>query len=134
MYQLSNSVSLGVSEQKIIEIVENAAAYCYKMEAKARMVLLNAKKDALQDEVYRAYGILAYAKQLTSDEFFNLVSVLKLGIALELIDLKDTVALDGLMDAVQPANLCSEAGRELSATERDKFRAVFVNERIKLLK
>lgn len=134
MYQFSNAVSLGVAEQDIVKLVERVAAICYDAESRARITLLQRDGARLEDEVYRAYGTLAYAKRLTSNEFFSLVSVLKLGIALELIDLKGTDELNNLIALVQPANLCRHEGRELSADERDKCRARLVNENIKLLK
>lgn len=128
IYQLSNQVTLGISEKAAIENLKGIATQVIKEERAAREQLRD--NPHFEDRVWRSYGLLKTARLLTSDEFMNLMSTLRVGISLGLVD---TVGLDDiseLMIDVQPANLMLKAGRELDPTQRDTLRAEVVRERL----
>ena len=84
MYQISNQKTLGVSDCDIIESMKIIIKSIIEQERKARNLL---KKDSLylEDEVYRAYGILKNARYLPEDEILELLSKLRLGVTLDLL-------------------------------------------------
>ena len=77
LYQVSNQITLGISEQNAIENLKAIASQIVEREKHERTVLLPLK---LEDTVFRALGTLKYARLLDSEEFMNLISMIKLGI------------------------------------------------------
>ena len=91
MYQISNQQTLGITEKEIVQNLKVIVEQIIKQEREARKIL--AKDDlALEDLVYRSYGILNYCKKISSEETRNLLSNIKLGTDLgilkELTDIK----------------------------------------------
>jgi len=87
MYQISNQISLGISEKEINEKLENITLQIVNYERKARKELLEKGKVDLEDEVFRAYGVLKHCKSLSSKEAIEFLSALRMGIAMGLIEL-----------------------------------------------
>src|SRR5690606_31246981 len=79
--------------------------------------------------VNRAYGILAYARVLSSQEALQHLSDVRLGIDLGLIDGLKPEILQELLVAIRPAHLQKRVGRELTPAERDVLRATLIRER-----
>ena len=125
MYQISNTRTLGVTEEEIISSVERAALEMCLRESEAREKLVRRKGAALYDKVARSYGILTNAYKLTSAELMNMISDVKLGVILDILPLKDTETLDKLLVWCSAANLTAVTG-ECSPTERDIRRAAIV--------
>ena len=63
MYELSNQRTLGLSEREIIELVNKAAVQLNSQEQKVRKAALNARKLEREDETYKSYGVLKYARK-----------------------------------------------------------------------
>lgn len=123
MYQVSNQVSLGLTEHDIIKNVETTVLKICEAEQTARKNMLEDDPYGVKDMVYRAYGILTNCIKINSGEFMKLIANIKLGSALNLIKINDKYVLDELIVKVQPANITLAAGRALSAEERDIYRA-----------
>lgn len=84
--------------------------------------------DQIEDKVWRSYGILLYARVLTSGEVMNLLSALRLGLSLQLIDAVSLPKINELLIITQPAHIQKYYDREMDATERDMIRADLVRE------
>lgn len=124
-YQLSNQVTLGISEEKTIE---NLKAITYQIihEERAAREALRTNED-VEDSIYRALGTLKSARRLTSNEFMSLISLVRMGVAMGLFDIKyETIG--ELMASMQPASLIVNANEDMDATLRDKLRAKLVRE------
>ena len=80
LYKISNQLTLGYSESEIIENVRSAVSEITGHERRARKALSYFGKDGVEDVVWRAYGILAYARSLTEQEVFDLASRVRFGI------------------------------------------------------
>ena len=80
--------------------------------------------------MWRAYGILSHARILTSQEFMNLLSAVRLGCTLGVVQGIPSGFLNHLMIATQPSHLRAEAGRGLTPAERDLRRADLVREKL----
>ena len=127
MYQLSNQVTLGISEKAAIENLKAIAAQTMAQERAARGQL---DPDSLEDTVFRAVGTLKYARKISSDEFMKLISHVRLGIAMGIItDIPINTAQTLIVEA-GPATLQATAGEPLDADKRDRLRANTIHERL----
>ncbi len=121
LYQVSNAVSLGMSEEETLALLDRIVAQICQSEKSAREGLYADLRT--QDDLYRAYGILKECRMLSSAEFRTLYSKVRLGAELNLLPL-DLAALDHLFTQCQPYNLL--LGGEMSDSERDVRRADLV--------
>lgn len=87
IYILSNKVTLGVTEEEIINKLQNAVEFIVNEENKAREQMLNNYSKELEDKVFRAYGILKNARILKWIETLELLSDLRLGVELSLLNI-----------------------------------------------
>lgn len=124
LYQLSNQVTLGISEKAAIENLKNIAKQLIAQEEQARERLC--KSLDVQDTVARSLGILKYARMMSHDEALSLLSNVRLGVVSGQIDSVSTDVIDKLMIDVEPATLSVNAGKALSAQERDETRAALI--------
>ena len=125
MYQLSNQITLGLSEAEAIENLSGIAMQLISEERNKRAIL--SENIAIQDKISRAAGVLKSAKILTNDEFMTLASYAKLGISMGLIEGIRHEQLNTLITETQPATLIATEKRKLTAQERDVLRAERVN-------
>ncbi len=132
MYQLSNQVTLGLSESEALMNLSGIANQLIDSEKKTRREL--AENLAVQDRIYRASGTLKNARLLSSEECIGLLSEARLGLAVGLLSGLNFEELDALSIKVQPCTLSEIAGRPLGEGERDAFRAELVRETCKNLK
>lgn len=123
MYQVSNQVSLGLSEQDIIKNVEATVLKICEAEKNARQAMLENDPHGVKDMIFRAYGTLTNCVKLSSAEFMKLIAFIKLGSALNLLKINDKHIVDELVVKLQPANISLAAGRVLTDLERDIYRA-----------
>lgn len=124
LYQLSNQVTLGISEKAAIENLKNITLQLVTQEEQARVRLC--KSIDVQDAIARSLGILKSALVISHEEALKLLSNVRLGIVSGQISEIDTETIDKLMTAVEPATLSVNAGKSLSAHERDIERAKLI--------
>ncbi len=130
LYQISNCQTLGLSEQQIIDNVKTAVIKICQKELEARSQLLSANLDELKDKIFRAYGVLKYAKKMSSTEAINFLSQLKFGVSLGLIENVDIKTIDGLLEDVLPSTLRVIYGEEISDQELEKYRCKYIQQKI----
>ncbi|EOD00642.1 protein arginine kinase [Caldisalinibacter kiritimatiensis] len=130
LFQISNQITLGESEEKIIEKLKNVVLQIINKERKAREKLLNSNKVQIEDKVYRSLGILKSARIISSKEAMKLLSNVKMGIDMGIIDEVDKEEINKLMITVQPANIQKRAMKELTQFERDIKRAELIREKL----
>ena len=124
VFQLSNQITLGQSEEETIEHLARFADQILHSERQAREYLLEEdRKLATEDWLYRSYGILRNARTITSQEAMELLSDLKLGVDLGVIPLGDPQCLKQLMVQIRSAHLQRMMGQPLPVQERDRLRA-----------
>lgn len=130
IYQISNNQTLGITEKEIITNLENITKKVMEQERLARKYLVK-NTDDLEDKVYRSFGILTNARKLTSEETDNLLSDIKLGTDLGIIEELNDNKVKELMLYTKPANLQKKLGKLLDANERDKKRTEIIRRIIK---
>ena len=124
LYQISNQVTLGVSEEETIRKLSEIVAQLGKRERKLRATLKDDRFDALKDKVLRAEGTLRYAHMLSSAETTELFSLVRLGVAMGIIEDVDCAMLSRILVETAPATLTLTSEKELKTdTERDIARA-----------
>ncbi len=130
IYQISNQKTLGKTEQEIIYSLNNVVSQVVKQERLKRQEIKENYSDKLEDQVYRAYGVLKYARQLTADEAMTLLSQIKLGIDCGLIKFDKEVNIHKLMMGVQPGSLQWTIGKDVVSSQRDNSRAEYLRNEI----
>jgi len=82
------------------------------------------------NHIGRAYGVLANAHVISSKETMNLLSLMRLGVDLELFPSSDRALIEELFVVTQPAHLQKQFTDKLGAEERDLLRADMLRERL----
>ncbi len=127
MYQISNKQTLGITEKEIIQNLTVIVEKILKQERQARKIL--AKDDiALEDLIYRSYGILKYCKKISSEEVRRLLSNIKLGTDLGILKELSDLKVQKLYLYTKPANLQKILGEQYEALERDIKRAEVIKQ------
>jgi protein arginine kinase len=125
-FQLSNQTTLGKSEEELIEHLDKIVRQVIQYEDQARQVLLRDAPQVTEDKIWRAYGLLRYARSLSFEELMNLLSGIRLGVGLKLLPELRVYTLNKLMIFTQTAHLEQAAGRDLPPSECDAHRAAYV--------
>lgn len=120
-YQVSNQVTLGITEQQAIQKLSTIVDQIVQKEAEVTNLLK--ENVTVQDRILRSYGILKYARLLPTEEYMRLLSDVRLGLTMGLIHGVDGEKLKQLTFSLQPANLMQSEGGELPAQKRDQLRA-----------
>lgn len=124
LYQLSNQVTLGISEKAAIENLKNITEQLIAQENQARERLCSSID--IQDAISRSLGILRSALVISHDEALKLLSNVRLGIVSKQISDVSSETIDKLMLAVEPATLTVSLNKNLSAHDRDIERAKLI--------
>ncbi|WP_193708373.1 protein arginine kinase [Alkalibaculum sporogenes] len=126
LYQISNQTTLGIKEQDIISNIHSVAKEIIKRERDLRYEVLNNNKTYLEDKIFRALGTLTNARTISVEESMKLISLVRLGTDLELID-QDIKKINDLMITIQPGILLSLYDTaDLQSFDVDKLRANFI--------
>ena len=125
LYQISNQVTLGKSEEEILDNIVSTVPQIVRYERRAREMLLSQNRPKLEDRVYRSLGMLKSARTISSSETITLLSHLRLGINLGLIEMA-IGQVNQLFIRTLPAHLQKMEGEELGPDERDRARATFI--------
>ncbi len=129
-YQISNQQTLGKSEQELIRILTDVVPQVIQYERTARQALVNERRQHLHDQVSRAYGVLKTAHTISSEETMHLLSSVRMGINLGLIDDLAIATVNELFIQTQPAYLQKLRGIELGVEERNVARASYLRSRL----
>jgi protein arginine kinase len=132
LFQISNQVTLGRSEEEIIANLVAVTRQLIDEEKAAREMLLREAGAQLEDRVGRSFGILSHARVISSQEALRLLSDVRLGLDLRLLKGVDPRVINELMVGIQPAYLQGLAGREMGPQERDRERAALIRRRLKV--
>lgn len=127
-FQVSNQTTLGQSEEDLVDHLDQIVQQVIQYEKQARQVLLGEARAITEDKIWRAYGLLRYARSLPFEELINLLSGLRLGASLKLLPDLRVYTLNKIMIYSQTAHLEQAAGRELPPLECDAHRASFVRQ------
>lgn len=125
LYQISNQGTLGASEETLIDKINQIVMQIIDKEKNTREHLMKNNYDDLEDDFYRAYGLLTNARKMTVDEAMKLLSLIKLGSEMGITPMVKGKNIYQLMIWIQPNNI-STIDAELSPKDRDKKRAELI--------
>ena len=134
LYDISNTKTLGLSEQDIIAGVKRVANQLNAKEIQVRDASLKTSKNVRTDEAYKSYGVLHYARKLSLREAMVYLSHLRAAVSDELIAFTESCNIYKLMLGVQPYNLMLGADKPLSDEELDMFRAEYIRRELPRIK
>jgi len=126
LFQLSNSATLGTPEDVIVKNLREMVTKVIGFERKARDMLFRKARRLLEDKVWRAYGLLRYARSVSTKEALSLVSAVRLGVGAGLIGDVSVRSLNQLLVYIQPAHLQKLSSANMDAGERDVARAEYI--------
>lgn len=149
LFQISNQTTLGKSEPQILEELERAIIpRVIEYERISRRELLSKRRIALEDQIWRAWGCIANARLLTTEEAMQALSILRMGVAIGLVKLSRKGLVEGskpspgvseamqlqltnqLMLLAQPSHLQRAMGQELDQDQRRVVRAMMMRARL----
>ena len=125
LFQVSNKVSLGLTNLEIINNVKAVVNKLIEHERQAREFLKSRGID-FEDKVCRDYGTLSCARKLTYSEAEKLISMVKLGVAMGIITDIDAQKVNEINIISKPATLQKYAKETLTGKELDIKRAEFI--------
>lgn len=131
MFQISNTSSLGKSENEIVNSVTDAVKRIIELEKEERIKLLDENLIRTKDLILRAYAILTGAFSISENEFSEMIAKVKLGVAFGFLKFRDNEIVDKIVFQCLPASLSKIAGKEMTREEEDLFRAEFLAKALK---
>ncbi|WP_210367526.1 protein arginine kinase [Bacillus sp. REN3] len=132
IFQISNQITLGKSEEDIVDDLKSVVSQIISQERSAREALAKTSNIQLEDRVFRSYGVLANSRIIETKEAARCLSDVRLGIDMGYIKNVSKSILNELMILTQPGFLQQYAGGPLRPNERDIRRAALIRERLEM--
>ena len=128
LYQISNRITLGKSEEELMTKMSDLIPQIVAYERQARNFVIKDRRDIILDRCSRAVGVLRTARTMGNVETIHHLSSLRLGIHTGLLEGIDIEAVNSLLLYTQPAHLQKIQGAELSQAEQDVVRATYIRQ------
>jgi protein arginine kinase len=123
IFQISNQTTLGESEEAIIKRLSSVLNTVIEQEMNARAKLMESDGPKVLDKIGRAYGTLRNSFVISSSEAMNLLSLIRLGVDLEVFPGDLRAVVDRLLIESQPGHIQYAAKNKVDSAERDVLRA-----------
>jgi protein arginine kinase len=130
LYQISNQVTLGVSQDEVLADMSKVLPKVINYEREVRQVLLKDDRKVMEDKVFRAVALLRSARCMSSEEAMVHLSMVRMGIFVGMVDDVEIDTINKLFLIVQPGHLQKKVGRELKTEERDTERASLIRKEL----
>ena len=130
LYVVSNQKTLGQSEKEIIDVVNRVAFQLVEQEKQVRERFLEGHRLDCEDEIYKSYGVLKYARKLSMKEAMTYLSQILMGVSEGILKWKEPYSIYSMMLGIQPANLKTLSDRPLDKTELEEARARYIREEL----
>jgi protein arginine kinase len=131
-FQISNQVSLGQSEEEVIDNINGIIRQIVEQEIQARELMLNKNRPVLEDRINRSLGILKSARIISSQETVELLSMVRLGCDLGVVKGINRSNINELFITIQPAHLQKSENKKLTQQERDVKRAELIRSKLSI--
>ena len=126
-YELSNEISMGITEENVLENLNAICAQIVNQERKLRNDLI--EYEDFEDKIFRAMGTLKMARKLSTDEFYNLISLARLGASVHAFDLPFD-KIDKMIYSLGTASIMAGAQGDMNSDDAQRIRAQFIRENI----
>ena len=131
MFQISNRISLGISENEILNLVNDISVQIIKKEREIRGNLYTKSPKRLEDKVYRSYGIFTNARIISIEESLKLLSDIRLGVDMNIVKEISREKLNDIMLSIQPGIIYKRYRSDILFKETDVLRADIIREKLK---
>ena len=129
-YQISNQITLGKAEEKLIRSIKDVVPNIIAYERRVRKALVEENRAAIHDKIARAYGTLRSAQAISSQETMDLLSSVRMGVNLGFIDDLPLATVNELFLQIQPAHLQKLRKTVLDSGDRNAARAAYLRRRL----
>ena len=130
-FQVSNQTTLGLGERQIVDdFLRQTVPQFVEYERRTRRALMSRQRMAVDDKIFRADALLRSAKLISSNETMQLLSLLRMGVNLELIKGLSIQTINELFLQTQPAHLQKINHQKLSGLERAQIRSQLIRQRL----
>lgn len=130
LYEISNQKTMGQPEWELADLTGKMAVQLDEQENQVRAMALKSHRLELEDEIYKSYGVLKYARRLSQKDSMTFLSRLMTGVSDELIRFTEPCSIYELMLGIQTANLQKRSDRPLDRSELDEARAEYIRGRL----
>ncbi|ADL53431.1 protein arginine kinase [Clostridium cellulovorans] len=130
IYQISNQVTLGVSEQEILVNLESVINQVMNKELSYRDYILNNAQIEIEDRIYRSLGIITNARLIDTKESLKLLSDVRLGVEMGIIKHISIETLNTLMVEIQPSAIQKQCDKELAQKDRNIKRSELLRQKL----
>lgn len=133
IYRVKNRKTLGLSESEIISALEHLTGQLAEQEKKVADQVLHGSRLQEEDQMFRAYGLLRYAKDLSYDETMEYLSIVHIGDLNDVWPEKGPIGTFAMMVDVDDAVLSLDAGACISGSERGCARAAYIQKHLPII-
>ena len=128
LYQISTQKTLGQDEHEVIKDLDDIVLQIVNQEKEQREHFYKKDKIQMDDEIYKSYGVLKYARKLSLKDSMVLISELMTGISLGVLQFAHNgrYNINELIMDIQPAVLRQNSGKAMSVAETDVLRAEYI--------
>ena len=131
LYQISNQVTLGVTEEAVLDGLREILPTILDYERKCREELLTDRRQLqVEDRCHRALALLRSARILSSDEAMTNLSTVRLGLVTGVLRDVDIERVNELFVLIQPAHIQKMRGENIDPPARDAVRARYVRDNL----
>jgi protein arginine kinase len=130
LFQVSNQVTMGQTEEEIVKNLLTVTKQIVVQERATREVVLHDNRNYLEDKINRTFGIMRYARMMTTREALNNVSDLRLGVGLGILPGLTYGQINELIIYSTAAFLSKSAGHSLNPEEHDWLRAETIRKQL----
>lgn len=130
LFEVANQKTLGLTEQEIISLVARVAGQLNRQENQVREAALNNHRLKREDEVYKSYGVLKYARRLSAKDGMIFLSQMMAGVDDGLIAFREPCSIYRMMLGIQQANLQKLSHKPLGKEELDVARAEYLRKEL----
>jgi len=130
LFQISNQVTMGHTEEEIINSLKSITSQVLNHERESRRALLKKRGDQLEDKIGRSYGLLKHAHLMSAQEAMRRLSDVRLGVDLELIKGPDAEQLTELLVLTRQAYLMNQQSGSLNPMQLDRLRSQVIRDKL----
>ena len=129
-FEVSNQKTLGQSEEEILSLVYRMASHLAVNERKVRSMAIRDKRVLMEDQVYKAYGVIRYARQLSQREALSYLSAIRSGLCEGLLKSEQPLNIFGIIWDCRDASIRERRIGQLSQEECNVARAEMIRARL----
>lgn len=130
MFLITNKKTLGLTENEITESIKIIAQKITEQERRIRKILAKNSIE-LEDRIYRSYGVLTNCRKISLEEANKLLSYVKLGTDLGILNELNDLKVQKLYLYIKPANMQKYYGKVIDSNDKDIKRAEIIKQIIK---